>query len=73
MTAAGEIGCGSRRARFLAAGVVLCLAMTFGVAAAAAQGPGLPRTYQPTIIDSPNPIGGGSFGWGVSSADLTGD
>lgn len=33
----------------------------------------LPRTYQPMIIDSPEPLGGGAFGWGITSADLTGD
>ena len=55
--------------------VLVCLAvgMTLGSASAAAQGPGLPRTYQPQIIDTPNPIGSASFGWGVASADLTGD
>ncbi len=25
------------------------------------------------MIDSPDPIGGGAFGWGISSADFTGD
>lgn len=40
---------------------------------AQADGPGLPRTYTPRIIDSPNPLPGGSFGWGIASADLTGD
>src|ERR1700730_3443952 len=40
--------------------------------AAAAQGQqGLPRTYKALPIDTPNPIGGGSFGWGIASADLT--
>ena len=42
-------------------------------ASAAAQAPGLPRTYNATRIDSPTPVGGGAFGWGIYSADLTGD
>ncbi|MBA3348707.1 MAG: FG-GAP repeat protein, partial [Actinobacteria bacterium] len=49
------------------------LITTIAVSTAAAQQPGLPRTYDAQRIDSPNPIGGGSFGWGISSADLTGD
>lgn len=47
-----------------------------GAAPAAAQteaAPGLPRTYKPSIIDSPQPLGGGAFGWGITSADLTRD
>ena len=40
---------------------------------AAAQAPGLPRTFDVKRIDSPTPVGGGSFGWGLWSADLTGD
>ena len=44
-----------------------------GAATAQAQQPGLPRTYDAQRIDSPNPISGGSFGWGISSAELTGD
>ncbi|MEA2169843.1 MAG: hypothetical protein QOF76_3143, partial [Solirubrobacteraceae bacterium] len=35
--------------------------------------PGLPRTFKVTRIDTPAPVGGGSFGWGLWSADLTGD
>lgn len=42
-------------------------------APAAAQSPGLPRTFNPQVVDTPLSIGGGSFGWGVASADLTGD
>ncbi len=62
-----------RMAPVLRLAVVACLALAVGSASAVAQGPGLPRTYKPSIIDSPNPLGSGSFGWGVSSADLTGD
>jgi Ca2+-binding RTX toxin-like protein len=43
------------------------------VAAAAAQAPGLPRTFAVKTIETPEPRGGGSFGWGAASADLTGD
>lgn len=55
--------------------VVLGLAAVTALIAAPAQadGPGLPRTYTPRIVDSPNPLPGGAFGWGVASADLTGD
>ena len=42
-------------------------------APAQAQAPGLPRTYNPMIIDSADPAENGAFGWGVSSADVTGD
>jgi Ca2+-binding RTX toxin-like protein len=42
-------------------------------ATAAAQAPGLPRTFSVKTIETPEPLGGGSFGWGVASADLTGD
>ena len=40
-----------------------------------AAAPGLPRTYDVTPIESANPLpgGGGNFGWGVTSADVTGD
>ncbi len=43
------------------------------VATSAAQAPGLPRTFNAQTIDSPAPRDGGSFGWGIASADLTGD
>src|SRR5881394_760263 len=42
-------------------------------AAPALAGPGLPRTYTVTRIEPPHPVAGGSFGWGIASADLTGD
>ncbi|MBA3746491.1 MAG: hypothetical protein H0W96_03245 [Solirubrobacterales bacterium] len=42
-------------------------------AVAGAQAPGLPRTYNATVIESPAPVGGGAFGWGIYSADLTED
>lgn len=52
---------------------LLAASVALMVAPALADGPGLPRTYVPRIIDSPNPLPGGSFGWGIASADLTGD
>ena len=55
----------------LLTGAVLLLLLA--VASASAQAPGLPRTYDVQRIDSPNPTGGGAFGWGTTSADLTGD
>ncbi|HWF52496.1 MAG TPA: calcium-binding protein [Solirubrobacteraceae bacterium] len=43
-------------------------------ASASAAGPiGLPRTYDSIPVDTPNPIGGGSFGWGLASGDLLGN
>jgi len=42
-------------------------------AAPAAAASGLPRTFDVTRIDSPTPVGGGAFGWGIWSADLTRD
>jgi hypothetical protein len=53
--------------------VVALVTVALPVASAAAQAPGLPRTFNVTRIDSPTPVGGGAFGWGVYSADLTGD
>lgn len=52
---------------------VAAAATTAGSATALAQQPGLPRTYDATRIDTPNPISGSSFGWGITSADLTAD
>ncbi len=40
---------------------------------APAQSPGFPRGYDVQRIDSPNPIPNFHFGWGVASADFTGD
>jgi Ca2+-binding RTX toxin-like protein len=40
---------------------------------AQAQPPGLPLGYSYKQVDSPNPIPGGAFGWGVASGDFTGD
>ena len=48
------------------------LALVMSGAAAQAQAAGLPRTYNVQRIDSPEPRPGGSFGWGITSADLTG-
>ena len=53
--------------------VVALVTVALPVASAAAQAPGLPRTFSVTTVDTPEPLGGGSFGWGVASADLTGD
>ena len=66
---------GSAAARGKRALVLLPLAaLAAWVAAPAwADGPGLPRTYTPRTVDSPNPLPGGAFGWGIASADLTGD
>ncbi len=60
-----------RRLRFLP--VVALVTVALPVASAAAQAPGLPRTFNVTRVDSPTPVGGGAFGWGLWSADLTGD
>ncbi len=53
--------------------VVALATVALPLASAAAQAPGLPRTFNVTRIDSPTPVGGGSFGWGIYSGDLTGD
>lgn len=53
--------------------VVALVTVALPAASASAQAPGLPRTFDATRIDSPTPVGGGAFGWGVYSADLTGD
>jgi hypothetical protein len=37
---------------------------------ALADPPGLPRTYTAIPVDTPNPIPGGAFGWGVASANM---
>ncbi|MDQ6805784.1 MAG: hypothetical protein M3065_12635 [Actinomycetota bacterium] len=61
----------ARRAR----GALLALfvgGVTLMAAASASASIGLPRTYDSIPIDTPNPVGGGSFGWGIASADLTG-
>jgi len=53
--------------------VVALSTAALSVASAAAQAPGLPRTFNVTRIDSRAAVGGGAFGWGIYSADLTGD
>ena len=60
-----------RRLSILPVAALATVALT--TATAAAQAPGLPRTFDVTRIDSPSPVGGGAFGWGIYSADLTGD
>jgi Ca2+-binding RTX toxin-like protein len=58
----------------LRGGVLLGFVLMLLVAGPAfAQAPGLPRTYDSTRIDSPNPRPNGAFGWGIVSAELTGD
>ncbi|HTN24064.1 MAG TPA: FG-GAP repeat protein, partial [Solirubrobacteraceae bacterium] len=52
---------------------IVALAILVPGAVAQAQAPGMPRTYSVQRVDSPLPRPGGSFGWGISSADLTGD
>ncbi|MGH2839877.1 MAG: calcium-binding protein [Solirubrobacteraceae bacterium] len=58
------------RRRFSVLPIVFLITAVLPIASAAAA---LPRTYKATRIDSPTPVGGGAFGWGVWSADLTGD
>lgn len=53
--------------------VVALATVAASTASAAAQAPGLPRTFDVTRIDSAAPVPGGAFGWGLWSADLTGD
>src|ERR671920_2043385 len=50
--------------------VAALVTVALPVAPAAAD---LPRTYNATRIDSGAPTPGGAFGWGLWSADLTGD
>jgi Ca2+-binding RTX toxin-like protein len=52
---------------------IVALTIVVPGAVAQAQAPGMPRTYSVQRVDSPLPRPGGSFGWGISSADLTGD
>ena len=60
-----------RFARPLATTIAMLAALP--IASAAAQAPGVPRTYDFRTIDSPEPLSGGAFGWGIASADFTGD
>ncbi|MGH2984752.1 MAG: calcium-binding protein [Solirubrobacterales bacterium] len=55
------------------AAFLVALLISALTAAAASAAPGVPRTYTYKAIDSGAPAGGSSFGWGVASADLTGD
>lgn len=52
--------------------LLIVVAALAASASASAAGIGLPRTYDSLPVDTPNPIGGGAFGWGIASADLTG-
>ena len=61
------------RRRLKALPVVALVTVALPVASAPAQAPGLPRTFDVTRIDSTAPTPGGAFGWGLWSADLTGD
>jgi Ca2+-binding RTX toxin-like protein len=49
------------------------VALVAAASASAASPIGLPRTYDSIPVDTPNPIGGGSFGWGLASGDLLGN
>jgi Ca2+-binding RTX toxin-like protein len=60
-----------RRLRLVSAAALLTVALP--VTGALAEAPGLPRPFTATRIDSPEPRGGGSFGWGIASADLNRD
>jgi RTX calcium-binding nonapeptide repeat (4 copies) len=62
------------RSRLLAR-AALALGLLAASATPALAEPGLPRTYDVTPVESSNPLpgGGGNFGWGLTSADLTGD
>lgn len=62
-----------RFTRPLSRAALTALLVTMGLAPGALAAPGLPRTYDVQQIDSPNPISAGAFGWGVASADYTGD
>ncbi len=53
--------------------VAAAAAAALSASAALAQSPGLPRDYDVQRIESPNPIANYHFGWGVASADFTGD
>jgi len=61
---------GTRLGWYMLAGVAGVLLCATGAAAAA---PGLPRGYDYTAVDSPRPVPGQSFGWGIASGDFTGD
>lgn len=53
--------------------VAALITVALPAAPAAADAPGLPRTFNVTRIDSGAPTPGGAFGWGLWSAELTGD
>ncbi len=59
--------------RLLFAAGLTALLVVAPTTIAGAQAPGLPRSYDAQAIDSPDPVGGGAFGWGIYSSDLTGD
>ena len=62
------------RRRWIAPPVAAALVtVALPLAPAVAQAPGLPRTFSIQRVDSPAPVAGGAFGWGIYSADLTGD
>jgi Ca2+-binding RTX toxin-like protein len=65
------MGFGSRRLGLI--GLIVALALWAVPATQAFAQAGLPLGYDFTRIDSGVPAAGSSFGWGVSSADLTGD
>jgi Ca2+-binding RTX toxin-like protein len=65
------MGFGSRRLGLI--GLIVALALWAVPATQAFAQAGLPLGYDFTRIDSGVPAAGSSFGWGVASADLTGD
>lgn len=62
----------SRAARALI-GTIAALVLAAIMAAPAMAAPGLPLSYDYKQIDSPAPLAGGAFGWGVAAGDFTGD
>lgn len=65
-----RVAAGVVRGAAVATMVVVMSLLSAGSASASSGVIGLPRTYDSIPIDTPNPIGGGSFGWGIASADL---
>ena len=62
----------SRIARRRVAACGIAMLAIAGTAASTAAA-GLPRTYDVKRIDSAEPLEGGAFGWGLASADVSGD
>ena len=64
---------GLRRGRRALIGMSAALALSALPAADALAQAGLPVGYTYKQVESPAPIPGGAFGWGVASGDFTGD